>query len=303
MNNQYNHMQTTCDSNVLATLVHETDRMTSLEIAEVTGKRHDNIMRDIRAMSDNLFSQLRSEVAKDYHRGERNQYKYISEKSSDIILDFCFNNDKSINGYSITEAKYKDAQNKERNMYVLNKKACLLLASGYDVLLRAKIIDRWEELERKERQQQEPIDEDKAILFALTTLQKRVEIKEKEIKQLQQQTQALTTQNQLQEHELKIQAPKVEYHDKVLASTSTYDTTQIAKELGMSAITLNKKLQDLKVQYKLSGQWVLYAKYQSKGYTDTRTHQYTDSQGTSRTSMLTVWTEQGRKFIHSLINK
>ena len=188
-------------------------------------------------------------------------------------------------------------------MYVLTKKGCIILASGYDAVLREKIINRWEELELKERQQQEPIDEDKAILFALTTLQKRVEIKEKEIKQLQQQTQVLTAQNQLQEHELKIQAPKVEYHDKVLSSTSTYDTTQIAKELGMSAITLNKKLQDLKVQYKLSGQWVLYAKYQSKGYTDTRTHQYTDSQGASKTSMLTVWTEQGRKFIHSLINK
>ena len=85
------------------------------------------------------------------------------------------------------------------------------------------------------------------------------------------------------------------------------------KDRGISRLTatrtpklyqyLNKKLQDLKVQYKLSGQWVLYAKYQSKGYTDTRTHQYTDSQGASRTSMLTVWTEQGRKFIHSLINK
>ncbi len=262
MNTQYKHLQTTYDSNVLATLVHETDRMTSLEIAEVTGRRHADVMRDIRNILD----------------------QGVNERNFALV-------------------KYTDKKGEQRPMYVLTKKGCLILASGYDAVLREKIINRWEELERKERQQQEPIDEDKAILFALTTLQKRVESKEKEIKQLQQQTQALTTQNQLQEHELKIQAPKVEYHDKVLASTSTYDTTQIAKELGMSAITLNKKLQDLKVQYKLSGQWVLYAKYQSKGYTDTRTHQYTDSQGTSRTSMLTVWTEQGRKFIHSLINK
>ena len=244
------------------TKIGKTETMTSLEIAEVTGRRHADVMRDIRN-----------------------------------ILD------QGVNEFNFELVKYTDKKGEQRPMYVLTKKGCIILASGYDAVLREKIINRWEELELKERQQQEPIDEDKAILFALTTLQKRVEIKEKEIKQLQQQTQVLTAQNQLQEHALKIQAPKVEYHDKVLSSTSTYDTTQIAKELGMSAITLNKKLQDLKVQYKLSGQWILYAKYQNKGYTDTRTHQYTDSQGASKTSMLTVWTEQGRKFIHSLINK
>lgn len=36
-------------------------------------------------------------------------------------------------------------------MYELDKKSCLLLASGYNVVLRSKIIDRWEELEAKER--------------------------------------------------------------------------------------------------------------------------------------------------------
>ena len=187
MNNQYKHLQTTYDSNVLATLVHETDRMTSLEIAEVTGRRHADVMRDIRNILD----------------------QGVAERNFAL-------------------GSYKDKNNQQRPMYVLTKKGCIILASGYDAVLREKIINRWEELELKERQQQEPIDEDKAILFALTTLQKRVEIKEKEIKQLQQQTQVLTAQNQLQEHALKIQAPKVEYHDKVLSSTSTYDTTQIA---------------------------------------------------------------------------
>ena len=260
--NQYNHLQMTCDSNALATLVHATGTMTSLEIAEVTGKRHADVMRDIR----NLLEQ-------------------------------------GVNERNFALVNYQDKKGEMRPMYTLTKKGCLILASGYDAVLREKIINRWEELERKERQQQEPLDEDKAILFALTTLQKRIETKDREIKQLEQQAQALTAQNQLQEHELKLQAPKVEYHDKVLTSTSTYDTTQIAKELGMSAITLNKKLQDLKVQYKLSGQWLLYAKYQGKGYTDTRTHQYTDSQGNQKSTMHTVWTEQGRKFIHSLLNK
>lgn len=105
----------------------------------------------------------------------------------------------------------------------------------------------------------------------------------------------------LQDQQLRIQAPKVEYHDKVLASQSTYNTTQIAKEFGWCAVTLNKKLQDLGIQYKQHGQWLLYAKYQGKGYTKTVTHCFTNSNGETSTEQRTVWTEAGRKFIHATL--
>ena len=105
----------------------------------------------------------------------------------------------------------------------------------------------------------------------------------------------------LQDQQLRIQAPKVEYHDKVLSSQSTYNTTQIAKEFGWGAVTLNKKLQDLGIQYKQHGQWLLYAKYQGKGYTKTVTHSFTNSNGETNTEQRTVWTEAGRKFIHSTL--
>ena len=68
----------------------------------------------------------------------------------------------------------------------------------------------------------------------------------------------------------------------------------------MSAETLNKKMHDMKVIYRNGQTWVLTAKYQGKGYTKTRTHSFTRSDGTIGTSMLTVWTETGRQFIHSL---
>ena len=105
----------------------------------------------------------------------------------------------------------------------------------------------------------------------------------------------------LQDQQLRIQAPKVEYHDKVMTSVSTYNTTQIAKEFGWGAVTLNKKLQDLGIQYKQHGQWLLYAKYQGKGYTKTVTHCFTNSNGETSTEQRTVWTEVGRKFIHSAL--
>ena len=110
-------------------------------------------------------------------------------------------------------------------------------------------------------------------------------------------------QSLLEEVEAKerLQAPKVAYYEDVLTSKSTYNANQIAKELGMSAVTLNKKLHELKVQYKQGGQWLLYHHHQDKGYTKTVTHTYTDSQGETRTSSSTVWTEKGREFIHSII--
>ena len=105
---------------------------------------------------------------------------------------------------------------------------------------------------------------------------------------------------ELQQKELAQAAPKVQYVDTVLQSVNTYATNLIAKEMGMSAETLNKRLKEKGVQYRQSGVWVLTSKYQDKGYTKTRTHTYTRSDGSQSTAMLTVWTEQGRAFLHSL---
>lgn len=124
--------------------------MSSLEIAEITGKQHSHVMRDIRNMVETLKKSNEStsglvDCSEDYHRGERNQYKYLSPKTQKAILDFAFNDSSS--PYVIEESSYKDEKGELRTMYSLNKKASLLLASGYSVTLRARIIDRWELLE------------------------------------------------------------------------------------------------------------------------------------------------------------
>ena len=111
----------------------------------------------------------------------------------------------------------------------------------------------------------------------------------------------LQAQNDLQRIELQKQAPKVAYYNEVLTSQSTYNANQIAKELGMSAESMNKLLHKLEVQYKQGGQWLLYRPHQNKGYTKTITHTYTNSQGQTCSRMSTVWTEKGREFIHSII--
>jgi len=107
---------------------------------------------------------------------------------------------------------------------------------------------------------------------------------------------------QMAETTIQIQAPKVEYHDRVLSSASDHTTTTIAKELGMSAQSLNRKLKELHIQFIVDGHWVLSHKYQNLGYTTTRTHPYYDEHGILKTAILTVWTEKGRQFIHQKLN-
>lgn len=136
-------------------------------------------------------------------------------------------------------------------------------------------------------------NDDEVIARAMTVLQTRLE-------DAQREKQILQVQSDNQQQQLEQVAPKVEYYNKVLTSKSTYTANQIAKELGWSAITLNRKLRAKGVQYLCRGQWVLYAKYQDRGYTKTITHTFTHSNGTTGTSMLTVFTEAGRLFIHAL---
>jgi len=102
---------------------------------------------------------------------------------------------------------------------------------------------------------------------------------------------------------IKEQKPKVEYAENVLSSADTYTTTQIAKELGMSAQKLNATLFHLGIQFFQGGQWFMYAKYQDKGYTKSKTYTYQKKDGRVGTMLATVWTEAGRMFIHNLIKK
>ena len=108
---------------------------------------------------------------------------------------------------------------------------------------------------------------------------------------------------ELQAAELKKQAPKIDYVDNVLLSNNTYTFTQMAKELNMSsALALSSILRQKDVIFRQSGQWMLKAKYSGKDLTKTRTHTYTESNGKRGTNSITVWTEKGRAFLHSILN-
>lgn len=102
-----------------------------------------------------------------------------------------------------------------------------------------------------------------------------------------------------QEVEIDRLLPKALYTDSVLESISCYTTTQIAKELGMTAQELNRWLCAERIQYYQSGQYMLYADYAHRGLAKSRTHyELFVGRDTVLTRMYLVWTEKGREFIH-----
>ena len=217
-------------------------KITSLEIAKITGKPHSDLLKAIRKM----------------------------EKAW-----------ANVNGGKFSCVEYSDSKGEKRPMFQLSKTESLYIATKFNDEARAKLILRWEHLEK---QAVNPY----ANLNKLDALRLAVEAEER---------------NQLLEEQIKIQAPKVNYVNKVLDSKSIYVTNQIAKELGTSAVTLNRMLQKMKVIYKQNGSYVLYSKYQDRDLTQTKTYTYTDSEGNQKTSMQLVWKEKGRQFIHELFNQ
>lgn len=136
-------------------------------------------------------------------------------------------------------------------------------------------------------------NDDEAIAYAMQVLNKRLEQARQEKVMLEQQNNYLTT-------EIKQSAPKVKYYDDCLQSVNTLTTTQVAKQIGLDAEKLHRKLKEIGVIYRQSGQWLLHSPYSTWGLHATRTQTYTRSDGSTGTSIYTVWTEKGRRFIIAL---
>lgn len=125
---------------------------------------------------------------------------------------------------------------------------------------------------------------------ALTQLLETVEQKEK-----------LELENNMNKQKIAEFEPKASYLDTILNNKSLVTVGQIAKDYGMSAQALNKLLHDLKVQYKQSGQWLLYSNIQDKGYTHSSTTEIEHKDGSTSVRMNTKWTQKGRLFIYELL--
>lgn len=136
----------------------------------------------------------------------------------------------------------------------------------------------------------------RALTIAQATLSKR----EERLKQLEAQTEQQQATIKIQTEEIKKSAPKVSYYDNHLQSVNTLTSTQVAKQIGMDAEKLHRKMKEIGILYKQSGQWILHAPYSTWGLHSTRTQTYTRSDGSTGTSVYTVWTTKGVRFIIAL---
>ena len=142
---------------------------------------------------------------------------------------------------------------------------------------------------------------------ALKVAEHTIEEHEKKMKALAEENEAqkrinkqLEADTQMKAEEIKKLTPDADYARQTLTAVNTWNTNIIAKEMGMSAVTLNQHLQRLGIQYKQHKIWVLSAKYQGKGYTKTQTYNYFNSAGEVCTRMQQEWTEVGRRWLLEL---
>jgi Rha family phage regulatory protein len=243
--------------------------VSSREVAEMMEKRHDHLLRDIE------------------------KHTAILEKVSEP-------------NFGVADlwilSSYLDAQGKERKEYQVTKKGCEFIAhkttGEKGDLFTIRYMNKFEEMEQYIKEQQVPQLTEKQMLQLQILNGDEMErigaLKQYEgvitkplIDTIEKQSDAI--------NELK---PHAEYAERVLEDKKTTLTpTQIAKDFGMAGQGLNTLLHDLGVQYKQNGQWLLYAKYQGKGYTESYQADIPHAKPQTR------WTQAGKKFIHDILRE
>lgn len=136
---------------------------------------------------------------------------------------------------------------------------------------------------------EEIMNEEQLILATMNILNKKVE--------------NLQLENSQQKQIIGELKPKADYTDRILQNKGLVTITAIAKDYGMTGQAMNEKLHELGVQYNMSGQWLLYVKYQDKGYTHSETIDLHHKDGSGFVKMNTKWTQKGRLFIYDLLKE
>lgn len=230
--------------------------MSSLQIAELTNKQHAHVMRDIRSLLE----------------------QGVQESNF---------------GLSYIIRELPNGGSKQEPYYNLTKKGCLILASGYNALLREKIIDRWAELETA------------VALNVPQTYSQALMLAAKQAEQIEEQQKLLLVQGeQIAEKDRAIAElhERTCYLDQILNSKITVTTTQIAADYGMSAKKFNVHLRNLKIQRKVGGLWILYSPYNTMGYTHSETF-IPNGSASGKVVMNTKWTQKGRLFLYETLKK
>lgn len=203
--------------------------MTSLEIAEVAGKQHKDLMRAIRNMED--------------------AWERIAERK-----------------FALSE--YTDVTGRTLPCYLLTKTECLYIATKFNDEARAKLVLRWEQLE-KERIMQG------AIRHMLVTDSDIMNEAERIV------TNTLVNSNR--------------------NADGCFTASDIAKTIGIDVQDLNSFLVDRGIQQWRRGQFRLTKNYEGRHLTEDRLFIYYSKEGKQKKQTYLVWTQKGADFINSLL--
>lgn len=246
--------------NEISTIV-DGDRMTSLQIAEITGKPHADVMKAIRKMEP-AWSKINEGI------------------------------------FSLVE--YKDKKGETRPCYSLNKEECLYIATKFNDEARAKLIKRWKELEEQHQKPSVPQNYLEALKSLVKSEEEKQQLALENKKQ-QETILTISKENMELGNKITDMLPKVSYYDKILQSNATMTITQIAQDYGMSAIKMNKELESMRIQHKMRGQWILFAQFLKGGYVHSRVVDIVRSDGSHDVKYNTEWTTRGRIFLYEAL--
>lgn len=246
--------------NEIPTIV-DGDRMTSLQIAEITARLHKNVMRAIRNMEP------------------------AWEK---------------INGRKFELVDYKDEKGETRPCFSLTKEECLYIATKFNDEARAKLIKRWKELEEQHQKPSLPQNYLEALKSLVKAEEEREQLALENRKQ-QQEIVTISKENMELGNKITEMLPKVSYYDQILKSNATMTITQIAQDYGMSAVRMNKELESMRIQHKVRGQWILYGQFLTGGYVHSRAIDIIRSDGIHDVKYNTEWTTKGRIFLYDAL--
>nr|WP_293545721.1 phage regulatory protein/antirepressor Ant [Prevotella sp.] len=250
--------------NEIPTIV-DGDRMTSLQIAEITGKPHNDVMKAIRKM----------EPA--WEKVQGGNFSLMQE-----------------------EVETNNGGHKMRPYHSLTKEECLYIATKFNDEARAKLIKRWKELEEQHQKPSLPQN----YLEALKSLVKAEEEREQlalENRKQQQEILTISKENMELGNKITEMLPKVSYYDLILQNNATMTITQIAQDYGMSAVRMNKELESMRIQHKVRGQWILYGQFLTGGYVHSRAVDIIRSDGRHDVKYNTEWTTKGRIFLYDAL--
>ena len=193
--------------------------------------------------------------------------------------------------------------NKCTSSTVVNNGAVRELGDYKITVLMAKHLAMMSRTEKGKQIRDYLIDLEKAWNTPEQVFARALKMADQTIAKLKGSVETLTAEVSVKNQIIGELKPKADYYDEILKNPGLVTITQIAKDYGMSGKKMNDILHDLGIQYKQSGQWLLYDKYSKNGYTHSETVDIVRSDGRRDVKMNTKWKQKGRIFLYNMFKE